>query len=74
MSATRCAASSETHPHVAVVHGPTTAFTGVFDGKSNSTDAHFSGPVLTHCETSPSGPVSFPGVAQKLAVNFPFFA
>jgi hypothetical protein len=57
-----------------LVHGPTVPFTTVLEGKSNSTEPHFGGPLVTHCWTPPSGMVIFPGVAHILAVYLPGFA
>jgi hypothetical protein len=45
----------------------------VLDGKSNVTDPHFTGPLVTHCSL-PCAPVSVPGVAHIFAVYFPGLA
>jgi hypothetical protein len=55
-------------------YGPTVPFTTALEGKSNWTEPHFAGPLVTHCWMPPSGPVSFPGVAHIFAVYVPGFA
>lgn len=53
------------------VHGPSVPLTTVLEGKSKSTEPHFSGPVVVQCGAPPSRPVSTPGVAQYTAMYFP---
>jgi hypothetical protein len=46
----------------------------VLDGKSNTTELHLAGPLVTHCRSPPSGPARVPGVAHIFAVYFPGLA